>query len=108
LDKELFGLWWLAIEELNKGFITTTDYYIQFNTNGTLFVSGGRDGNLDFPNAIHSEDSDVHTLNYKIEKKIIWVQNEDNLWESYARYQEENGSIMLIYGNGKKELWQRP
>jgi len=107
LDNNLFGLWWYAVDELQKGFVSTTDYYLQFNTNGTLLVSGGRDGKLDYPNAIHTEDSDVHSLNYMIKKNIIYVQNEDNLWENYARYQEENGTMVLIYGDGKKEVWQR-
>ena len=107
LDQNLMGLWWFATEELNKGFVTTTDYYLQFNQNGTLLISGGRDGNLDYPSALHEEDSDVQTINWKVEKKIIWLQNENNEWEPYARYQGDSETMVITNRHKKKKTWQK-
>lgn len=106
LDQNLMGLWWSATEELNKGFVTSTDFYLQFNQNGTLLLSEGRDGNLDYPDALHSEDSDVQTLNWKVDKRTIWVQHE-NQWIPFARYQGDSETMVLVFGNKKKETWQK-
>ena len=106
LDRDLMGLWWYATEELNKGFVTSTDYYVQFNQNGTVFVSGGRDGNLDYPHALYPEDSDVQTLNWKVEKKVIWIQN-GNQWEPFARYQGDSETMVIVNRNKKKKTWQK-
>jgi hypothetical protein len=107
LDETLLGLWWLATEELNRGFITTTDYYIQFFTNGVMLITDGRNGELDFPVSLKPDDPDTHSLNWKIEKQLIWTQDASGQWQPYARYREEGGTLLLVYSNGKKEVWER-
>ena len=106
LDQRLVGSWRYTNSYVSGQFSFATDYFMQFNHDGTMLWTDGRTAGGGPDISMDSGTGDVHSASWKIENKVIWLDG-GNGWEYYAKYYEENGSMLLTYQNGNKQVWEK-
>lgn len=106
IDQRLVGNWRYTNAYVSGQFSFATDYFMQFNPDGTMLWTDGRTAGGGPDISMDSGTGDVHSALWKIENKVIWLDG-GNGWEYYAKYYEENGSMMLTFNNGNKQVWER-
>jgi len=105
IDRSLFGLWNYTHSEVSGGFIVETHYFIQFFDNGVMLFTDGITAGVDDITSLNANDPATHHNKWKAENQIISTRDPENNWQSYARYHVENGTLLLIFGKGKQEVW---
>ncbi len=106
LDQRLVGNWRYTDTYVSGTFSFATDYFMQFNPDGTMLWTDGRTAGGGPDISMDSGTGDVHSATWKIENKIIWLDG-GNGWEHYAKYYEEKGSLLLTFQNGNKQVWEK-
>ena len=106
LDPNLVGRWRYTNAYVSGDFSFATDYFMKINADGSLLYTDGRTAGGGPNSSIDSGDGDVYTVSWKAENKIIYL-NDGNGWQEYARYYQEGDNLMLTYGNGNKQVWER-
>ena len=108
LDRSLVGRWRYSKIYRSGSFSTTTTRYLSMLGNGTYQYGGGRLYVSDVNASGRSGRSNVQTGNWKTANNIIYVKGQGSSnWQAYARYFVKGNSMMMTFGNGKRQLWKR-
>jgi len=105
-DQNLVGTWRFTDSYVSGEFSFATDWFIWFYADGTFKYSEGRTAGGGPDVSADTGAGDVGTATWKSENKSISL-DEGNGWQFYAKYYRENNYLMLTYGNGKKQVWEK-
>ena len=106
IDRALIGIWRFTDSYVSGDFSFATDYFMEFNGDGTALYTDGRTAGGGPTSSIDSGAGDVHRVNWKAENQVIYI-DEGTGWQHYAKYYQENGSLMFTFGNGKRQVWEK-
>ncbi|MDQ3015181.1 MAG: hypothetical protein M3R25_00425 [Bacteroidota bacterium] len=106
LDQTLVGRWRYTDSYVSGDFSFATDWFMNINSDGSLLYTDGRTAGGGSNSSIDSGDGDVHEVSWKAENKIIYL-NAGQGWQEYARYYKEGNNLMLTYGSGSKQVWEK-
>lgn len=111
-DPSLIGAWTYSDTYISGDFSATTRLFMQVNPDGSYaYGSGSVSAGLD--NSMgsvwgNSESGDVTRGQWRTQGGIVYVMEAGSpQWVPYARYYVEGGSLMLTFGNGKRQVWHR-
>lgn len=106
VDQRLCGLWRYTDVYVSGQFSFATDYFMQFNSDGSMVWTDGRTAGGGPDVSMDSGTGDVHPAKWKTESNAVWLDG-GNGWEYYGKYYQEGGSLMFTFNNGKKQVWER-
>jgi hypothetical protein len=107
LDRALIGLWRYTDTYVSGEYSFATDYFIQFNANGAVYLTDGRTAGGGMTSSLDTGAGDIHEGIWKTENKTLWTSDGKGEWHPYAKYYVDGRSMMLTYNNGKKQVWER-
>jgi hypothetical protein len=107
IDEALVGSWRFTDSYVSSGFSVATDYFMRFDGDGTVYVTDGRSAGGDANASFDSGSGDVHQGTWKVENKVLYMNDGTSGWQPYATYYAEEYRMMLTYNNGKKQVWER-
>jgi len=106
LDQSLVGNWRYTESYVSGEFSFATDWHMQINADGSFLYGEGRTAGGGPNSSVDSGTGNVEKGTWKTENQVIWV-NDGSGWLAYARYYRENGNLMLTFGNGKRQVWEK-
>lgn len=107
IDRAVVGKWRYTEAYVSGEFSFATDYFMQFDPNGTAYISEGRSAGGGPNSSIDSGAGDVHTGTWKTEGGILYLNDGTSGWVGYAKYIAEPLRMMLTFGDGKKQVWEK-
>ena len=107
LDQRLVGQWRYTSAYVSGDFSFATDYFMQFENNGIIYITDGRTAGGGPSSSIDSGSGDVHQNTWKTENKQIYLNDPATGWYLYAKYVVDENNLMLTYANGNKQVWER-
>ena len=107
LDMTLVGTWRYTETYVSGDFSVATDYLMQFNADGIVYVTDGRSAGGGASSSFDSGAGDVHQGTWKTENKVLWLNDGQSGWQPYARYYTEPSRMMLTFADGKNQVWEK-
>ena len=106
LDQRLVGNWLYTESYSSDGFSFASQWRMIVNADGTYLygdakVAGGGDGVSG-----SSGGGGMTPGKWKTENSIIYI-DEGYGWQPYAKYYVEGYSLMLTFGDGKRQVWKK-
>lgn len=111
LDQRFIGSWVNTNSYVSGDFSAASEQYVQFHPNGTFVhssgrvVGGGNNGSFD-----SGASANTTRGRWQAQDRILYyLADGSNGWEAYGRYSftEDGRTMMFVFGNGNKELWER-
>ncbi|MEL6670778.1 MAG: hypothetical protein AAFR61_01250 [Bacteroidota bacterium] len=107
-DNRLVGTWRTTSSQTSGSFSMVSETYLQVFGNGTYFygnsrvVGGGGAGSFD-----SGSDGSGTRGKWKTQGEQILISEEGSGFYPFARYYIEGYKMMLTYGNGEREIWNK-
>jgi hypothetical protein len=109
IDPVLVGPWVKTQSYTSGDFSAASETRVTLFANGTYqygpgrVVGGGNAGSFD----TGAGGASGAGGRWRTENRILYTQEAGSGWTPYARYYVEGDSLMLTFGNGKREIWNR-
>lgn len=106
-DQRLPGLWSYTDSYTSGEYSFASQRKMQINPDGTYLYGDGRVVGGGPSSSVDSGGGgDVSRGQWKTEGDVIYI-NEGQQWQPYCRYYIEGYSLMLTFGDGSRQVWNR-
>lgn len=109
LDPVLIGVWTKTDSYTSGDFSAASQSSVTLHPDGTYrygpgrVIGGGDAGSFDSDGG----GAGGATGRWRTENRILYTQEAGTGWMPYARYHVEDNKLLLTFGDGSRELWNR-